>query len=166
MVVLTQDDIGDGATYKRVTAAEKSAWDLKQAALIAGENINIVGNYHSADYDDSKITDYVYTADGVLLDGLNLANNVDLQNVIDTVHPDDTITISNIKIGHNIRLRVNRPSGGYTEYGVATIIGLNEDETGIETIVKKFSGSLLNSESQFLTIGTIINTLIIRIIFM
>lgn len=108
------------------------------------------------DYDDSKITDYVFTTPGLLADGLNPLNNVDLQNISDTFHPEDTITISNIKIGHSIRLCINRPSGGYTEYGVATIIGLNEDEAVIETIVKKFSGSTLNSEFQFLTIGTII----------
>ena len=39
---------------------------------------------------------------------------------------------------------------------VATIIGLNEDETEIEIIIKKYSGSILNSEPQFLAIGTII----------
>ena len=38
VVVLNQDDIGDGATYKQVSQAEKNTWDGKQD-VVAGDNI-------------------------------------------------------------------------------------------------------------------------------
>ena len=44
VVVLNQDDIGDGATYKRVSQAEKNIWNDKQDKLVAGENITIDEN--------------------------------------------------------------------------------------------------------------------------
>ena len=44
VVVLNQDDIGDGATYKQVSQAEKNTWDGKQDKLVAGDNITIDEN--------------------------------------------------------------------------------------------------------------------------
>ena len=49
VVSLTQDDIADGSTYKRVTDTEKSTWNGKQNALTAGDGISISGNIISAD---------------------------------------------------------------------------------------------------------------------
>ena len=54
VVVLNQDDIGDGATYKRVSQVEKNTWNNKQDKLIAGTNITIDENTNvinaSSDY--------------------------------------------------------------------------------------------------------------------
>ena len=82
----------------------------KQDKLVAGDNITIVGDTIEY-YDDSKITDYVYKASTPLADGVNQLNNIDLEKVRDTFHPEDIITVSNIKIGHTMRLRVNGPNG-------------------------------------------------------
>ena len=56
VVVLTQDDVADGSTYKRVTNTEKTTWNNKQDKLTAGDNISIVGNTISAS-GGSGITD-------------------------------------------------------------------------------------------------------------
>ncbi len=44
VVVLNQDNVGDGVTYKQVSQAEKNTWNGKQNKLVAGNNITIDEN--------------------------------------------------------------------------------------------------------------------------
>ena len=59
VVVLNQDDIGDGSTYKRVTTAEKNTWNGK-----VDKNANITAGTHP------KIT---YDAKGLVTGGASIS---------------------------------------------------------------------------------------------
>ena len=74
VVVLDQDDIGDGASYKRVSQAEKDIWNNKQDKLVAGDNITIdpSTNVISSRYDEPDGVTILLNEEGKLKVSENL----------------------------------------------------------------------------------------------
>lgn len=83
-ITLTQDNIGDGTTYKQVSATEKSTWNGKQEALVSGTNIKTINGSSilgSGNLDvGSSLTKAAYTDVNTGTDDAKYLTSLSVQN--------------------------------------------------------------------------------------
>lgn len=136
VVVLDMDDIGDGTTNKGVTAAEKTSYAAKQAALVSGTNIRTVNSASLLGSGNVTVGD-VFLGGTNTFTGTNTFNNP-------SVFGGVIVSRSAIQNDSNATLTINGGTSGTTTFTglvIAADVTANDSANAIALSANQLSGA-------------------------